>query len=151
MIRKSGMTLIELMIVVAVIGIISLIAVPRFANLIARSKEATIKGKLGGLRSAITIYYSDTASDYPEDDLSCLIIAGKYISKIPVITVPDYHDKSNVVENNDDLGLAGLVTADNGLWKYWNWRSSTFGGREWGDLWVGCTHTDSKGSDWTSY
>ena len=74
-----GFTLIELMIVVAIIGILSAIAVPKFGNLVRKAKEAAVKGGLGALRSAISIYYADTEGTFPQDttaqNLSSLTIA----------------------------------------------------------------------------
>ncbi|MBK8871456.1 MAG: prepilin-type N-terminal cleavage/methylation domain-containing protein [Elusimicrobia bacterium] len=64
-ITKKGFTLIELMIVVAIIGILAAIAIPKFAELITKSKESSAKGTLGAVRSAITIYYSDTEGYFP--------------------------------------------------------------------------------------
>ena len=54
---KKGFTLIELMIVVAIIGILAAIAIPKFANLINKSKEGATKGALSTVRSAIQVYY----------------------------------------------------------------------------------------------
>jgi prepilin-type N-terminal cleavage/methylation domain-containing protein len=61
----KGFTLIELMIVVAIIGILAAIAIPKFADLVTKSKEASIKGSLGTIRSAVSIYYSDQEGVYP--------------------------------------------------------------------------------------
>ena len=62
---KKGFTLIELMIVVAIIGILAAIAIPKFADLIKKSKEGATKGSLGALRSALTIYYGEQEGIYP--------------------------------------------------------------------------------------
>ncbi|MDD5258564.1 MAG: prepilin-type N-terminal cleavage/methylation domain-containing protein [bacterium] len=62
--KRTGFTLVELMIVVAIIGIIAGIAVPRYISFIQRSKEANTKGNLGIIRSAISIYYAD-AQHFP--------------------------------------------------------------------------------------
>ena len=49
---NKGFTLIELMIVVAIIGILAAIAIPKFADLIRKSNEGATKGNLGATRSA---------------------------------------------------------------------------------------------------
>ncbi len=63
---KKGFTLVELMIVVAIIGILAGIAIPRYMNFIRRSREGATKGNLGAVRSALNIYYSDTEGLYPQ-------------------------------------------------------------------------------------
>ena len=63
--KKKGFTLIELMIVVAIIGILAAIAIPKFADLIRKSNEGATKGNLGSVRSALSIYFADN------DGFSC--------------------------------------------------------------------------------
>ncbi len=43
------------MIAVAIIGLLAAIALPKFSNMVVKAKEASIKGKLGALRSAVFI------------------------------------------------------------------------------------------------
>jgi len=149
--RFGGFTFVELVVVVTIIAIIAVVMLPRFAGLIGKSREATVKGHLGSIRSAITLYYSDNDGEYPVDDLASLMSSGKYLTEIPTTLLRGLHPDSNAVENNDDLGLAAILTTDNGRWKYWNWKSQTGGGHTWGNVWVGCSHTDSRGTVWSSY
>ncbi len=138
--RRVGFTLIELMIVVAIIGILAAVAVPKFAILTRRSSEGTTKGNLGALRSAVSIYYGDNEGQYPTDDLASLIANYKYLASIPVSKTPAYHPDSTVV-------VTQTSPNDIGGWSYDN----VMGDTNFGSVWVNCTHTDTKGVVWTSY
>ena len=63
--KQKGFTLIELMIVVAIIGILAAIAIPRFAQMLEKSREGATKGNLGSLKSAASIYYGDVQGVWP--------------------------------------------------------------------------------------
>src|SRR5476649_2240947 len=91
---KRGFTLIELMIVVAIIGILAAIAIPKFAELIRKSGEGASKVNLGALRSALSIYYCDMEGNYPAQLVS-LTLNGKYLSSVPLAKEPNYHPDSS--------------------------------------------------------
>jgi type IV pilus assembly protein PilA len=56
---QKGFTLIELMIVVAIIGILAAIAIPNFLRYQAQSRQAEAKTNLGGIFVAETSYYGE--------------------------------------------------------------------------------------------
>ncbi len=53
--RQAGMTLIELVIVIIVLGIIAAVAAPRFVDISGSAKTAGLAGSLGAFKSAVTI------------------------------------------------------------------------------------------------
>jgi prepilin-type N-terminal cleavage/methylation domain-containing protein len=137
--RRSGFTLIELMIVVAIIGILAAIAIPKFASLIRKSNEGATKGNLGAIRGALSIYYGDMEGQYPYD-LNSLDFQGKYLTQVPPAKTPNYHADSNVITSQ-------TASDDGGGWSY----NNSTGDPNLGTVWVNCTHTDTKGSVWTVY
>ena len=140
--RSEGFTLIELMIVVAIIGILAAIAIPKFADLIRKSQEGASKGNLGAFRGAMSIYYADMDGQHPADP-AALTVAGKYLTAIPQAKTPNYHADGNAVL----LGSMGGGFTNVGGWLFDSLSTDFY----YGQIWVNCTHTDTKGSVWTAY
>jgi type IV pilus assembly protein PilA len=64
--NNKGFTLIELMIVVAIIGILAAIAIPNFMNYQCKAKQTEAKSLLGAIRTAQEAYYAEY-SKYAEN------------------------------------------------------------------------------------
>lgn len=153
---KRGFTLIELMIVVAIIGILAAVAIPKFADLINKSKEGATKGSLGAIRSALAVYYGDQEGLFPvaaEDSTNALdTLVGKYLKKIPMAKIPPAKDVTPINPGHRDSnavrGVSSTIVEDDaGGWVYAGLRTQA----AWGDVMVNCHHKDSKGNPWTTY
>ena len=108
--RERGFTLIEMMVVAAIIGILATMAVVQLRDTPRRAKEAALKENLYVLRNVIDQYFTDKGK-YP-DSLQTLVTDG-YVRKIPVD--PMTGSDSSWVEVQADAALpAGDPAADTG-------------------------------------
>jgi type IV pilus assembly protein PilA len=147
--NRRGFTLIELMIVVAIIGILAAVAIPKFAEMLRKSKEGATKGGLVNLRASLAIYQSENegiapmtytpTAEYTEARLSAALTP-KYVEAFPTVKLGTYHQDTSSVylsiydnRSSDIVSGAGLEAS--------GWTYSSVSGGAW---WVNCSHTDTR-------
>ena len=87
--KQQGFTLIELMIVVAIIGILAAIAIPAYQDYTIRAQVSEGLNLAGGAKAAVSEYTMDRGS-FPTDNQEAGIatvptnISGKYVNSVTV-------------------------------------------------------------------
>ncbi len=140
--KKRGFTLIELMVTIAIIGVLAAAAVTRFAGILSKAKESATRAGLTSLRSALNIYYGENTL-HPSDDLTSLAASKRYIDNIPLAKLPGTgHPDSSAVAVMSSPDASG----DAGGWAYVNDPASP----EHGAIIVNCVHADAAGRPWSA-
>ncbi|EMR8812959.1 pilin, partial [Neisseria gonorrhoeae] len=85
---QKGFTLIELMIVIAIVGILAAVALPAYQDYTARAQVSEAILLAEGQKSAVTEYYLNHGK-WPEDNTSAGVassssIKGKYVKSVTV-------------------------------------------------------------------
>ncbi|ENW2828577.1 prepilin-type N-terminal cleavage/methylation domain-containing protein, partial [Neisseria gonorrhoeae] len=85
---QKGFTLIELMIVIAIVGILAAVALPAYQDYTARAQVSEAILLAEGQKSAVTEYYLNNG-EWPENNASAGVassdkIKGKYVKEVKV-------------------------------------------------------------------
>ena len=121
--KEKGFTLIELVMVIAIVGILAAIAIPRFVDLSGQARQSATRGSLGAVRSVLAIRYAQTAT-------------GGAAAAFPAsLSASDFADGQlplNAVNNTRGVAIlgataGGTVTGTAGFWYVTSSASADYG------------------------
>jgi general secretion pathway protein G len=120
--KRSGFTLVEILIVVVILGILAAIVIPQFTEASTEAKLSALCTDLQTMRSQIELYkiqHNDFPPEFANftdqmtgttdiDGLATGSDYGPYMQKIPI----------NQFNNDDTITNDGLIGDDGGGWEY---------------------------------
>ena len=84
--KKNGFTLIELIVVMAIVALLASIAAPRYFNSLQKSRETSMLSSLNTMRDAIDQFAADKGR-YPDSIVE--LATARYIREIPADPLAD--------------------------------------------------------------
>jgi len=110
MVSRKGFTLVELLVVLAIIALLLTLAVPRYFPSVDRTRETILADNLRNTRAVIDQYYGDTGR-FP-DSLEQLV-EKKYLRGVPIDPITEQSDTWIVVPP-EDVTKGGLSDIKSG-------------------------------------
>lgn len=115
--RSRGFTLIELMIVVAIIGILVAIAIPNFMNYQCKAKQSEAKTSLGNIRLQQEAYFAEYDTFVNNLTQIGFSVKGntRYVYTIPVANTTTFTARAAATINNktDQWEITNVVQLRN--------------------------------------
>ncbi|MGB8716448.1 MAG: pilin [Rhodanobacteraceae bacterium] len=137
---QKGFTLIELMIVVAIIAILAAIAIPAYQDYVIRSQVSEGMSLLDGSKTAVAEFYSNRGH-FPKNNESAGLapkgkISGNYVSEVEVTDglITATFSNSSPQKANDAINGKKLVLSP----------ATTTGGTQWSCTSTAGTDVDDK-------
>jgi type IV pilus assembly protein PilA len=111
---QSGFTLIELMIVVAIIGILAAVAIPQYQNYVARTQMSEALSLASGSKVALAEYFQSKGVFPANNDEAgvgaATDIKGKYVTSVTVSDTPAAAAGGTVAVPTAAVDAQGILT-----------------------------------------
>ena len=104
---QQGFTLIELMIVIAIVGILAAVALPAYQDYTVRAKLSEGLARAGEAKTAVTEYYSSTGT-FPTATNYTAVFTSVGAGKVSTVTWLDTGSQAIVVTFNTAAGSNGI-------------------------------------------
>ena len=113
--NHKGFTLIELVVVMIILGILAVVAIPRFIDLTGQAKAEATKAALGAVRSTLSIVYGESAAN-ANPSFPASLTADDFANKqLPINKCNGQNGiDSTIASGSEPAGTA--TSATNGFW-----------------------------------
>lgn len=105
--ESKGFTLVELVVVIAILGILAAVAVPSYSGYVSKAKEA---GDMQILSSVATAVQGSAAGD--DLEVTKIVLSRGTDGTTTGLTVTTSGDKTDTINKSEVFGLLGIKTVD---------------------------------------